>query len=196
MEKNRTKYLTRVAVLTAIAVALMLLEFVIPIFPGFLKFDASDVAALMGTFALGPIAGVIIEGLKNVIFMGLRGSMTGGVGEFANFVIGSAWMIPVGLIYKKNKNKKSAIIALAVGAVSMIVFAAAINYFVMLPLYAKIMPVEAIIGMGSAVNPNIVSLETLILFGITPFNIFKTVTISLITVLLYKRVSPVLHKNM
>ncbi|HAE61692.1 MAG TPA: ECF transporter S component [Eubacteriaceae bacterium] len=195
MQNSKTKFLTRVGVLSTIAFALMYLEFTVPIFPAFLKFDLSDVPALLGGFALGPLAGVIIELIKNLLFLLIKGTMTGGVGELANFVIGSAWVVPAAMIYRKNKTKKNAVKALAAGAISMIVVAALLNYYVMLPLYAKIMPIEAIIGMGAAVNPNIVSFETLVLFGITPFNIFKTSIVSLVTALMYKKVSPVLHKQ-
>jgi riboflavin transporter FmnP len=172
----------------------MYLEFSVPLFPAFLKFDLSDVPALLGGFALGPLAGTVIELIKNLLFLFIKGTTTGGVGELANFVIGTAWVVPAAIIYRKNKTKKNAIKALVAGAVSMVVAAALLNYFVMLPLYAKIMPIEAIIAMGSAVNPNIVSFETLVLFGITPFNIFKTSIVSVVTALMYKKVSPVLHK--
>ncbi|SHE66874.1 ECF transporter S component [Alkalibacter saccharofermentans] len=194
MQNSKTKFLTRVGVLSTIAFALMYLEFSVPLFPAFLKFDLSDVPALLGGFALGPLAGTIIELIKNLLFLLIKGTMTGGVGELANFVIGTAWVVPAAIIYRKNKTKKNAIKALVVGAVSMVVAAALLNYFIMLPLYAKIMPIEAIIAMGSAVNPNIVSFETLVLFGITPFNIFKTSIVSVVTALMYKKVSPVLHK--
>ncbi|MFZ7120556.1 MAG: ECF transporter S component [Eubacteriaceae bacterium] len=193
-ENNKTKYLTRIGVLSTIAFILMFIEFPIPIFPSFLKFDISDIPALLGAFAMGPIAGVIIELLKNILHVIVKGSETGGVGQLANFLIGSAWVIPVGVLYKRKKSKKYALISLAVGAGSMIIMAALANYYILLPFYAKIMPVEVIVGLGSAINAKIVDFATLILYGITPFNIFKTIVISLITIGLYKKVSPILHK--
>ncbi|HCX65423.1 MAG TPA: ECF transporter S component [Eubacteriaceae bacterium] len=194
MQKSKTVFLTRVAVLSTIAFVLMYLDFAIPIFPAFLKFDVSDVPALLGTFSLGPLAGVVIELIKNLLYVLIKGSETGGVGPFANFITGAAWMIPVGLIYKKHKTKKTALIALVAGAVSMIVAAGLANYFILLPFYAQIMPVEAIIALGSAVNDRIVDFGSLVLYGITPFNIFKTFVVSVITLLLYKKLSPILHK--
>ncbi|MBF7096597.1 ECF transporter S component [Alkalibacter mobilis] len=195
MKNNKTKFLTRVGVLSAIAFVLMYIDFPIAVlFPSFLKFDFSEVPALLGTFSMGPLAGVVIVFIKNVLIYLIKGSSTGGVGEIANFVISAAWMIPVGIIYKHEKSKKNAIKGMAVGAVTMIVVAAVANYFVMIPLYSKFMPIEAIIATGSAINPAIVSVESLILLGITPFNIFKTAVISLLTALIYKKVSPVLHR--
>jgi len=194
MQMNKTKYLVRVAVLSTIAFILMYIELPIPIFPSFLKFDASDIPALLGAFSMGPLAGVVIELLKNILHFALKGTETGGVGQLANFIIGSAWVIPIGLMYKHSKTKKNAVIGLALGAISMIIAAALANYFILLPFYAKIMPIEAIIGLGSVLNAKIVDFPTLILYGITPFNIFKTVIISIITLAIYKKISPILHR--
>ncbi|QSX08007.1 ECF transporter S component [Alkalibacter rhizosphaerae] len=195
MKNNKAKFLSRVGVLTAIAFVLMYLQFPIAmLFPAFLQFDFSEVPALLGTFSLGPLAGVVIVFLKNVLVYLIRGSFTGGVGELSNFIISAAWMIPVGLIYKKSKTKKNAIKGMVVGGLAMIVVAALSNYFVIIPLYAKIMPIEAIIGMGAAINPAISNVEMLILLGVTPFNIFKVTIVSLVTALVYKKVSPVLHR--
>lgn len=194
MTNNKTKYMVRVAVLGTMAFILMYFEFIIPIFPSFLKFDISDIPALLGAFSMGPLAGVIIEFLKNVLHIAIKGSDSGGVGNLANFLTGAAWVIPIGLYYKHKKSKKSAIFSLVIGAISMIVVAALFNYFILLPFYANIMPIEAIVALGAAVNDLIVDIPTLILFGITPFNIFKTTIVSIITILIYKKVSPVLHK--
>ncbi|MFZ7133718.1 MAG: ECF transporter S component [Eubacteriales bacterium] len=193
MTNSKTKYMVRIAVLSAIAFIFMYLEIGIPIFPGFLKFDFSDITSLLGAFSMGPLAGVLIQLFKNILIIAIKGSYTGGVGELANFFIGSAWMIPVALIYKRSKTRKNAVLSLAVGAVSMVVVAALANYFILLPFYAKIMPVEAIIEMGAVINAKIDNFFTLVLYGITPFNIFKTAAISIITVLIYKKVSPILH---
>lgn len=195
MKNNKAKFLSRVGVLTAIAFVLMYLQFPIAmLFPSFLQFDISEVPALLGTFSMGPLAGVIIVFLKNVLVYLIRGSFTGGVGELSNFIISAAWMIPVGLIYKNAKTKKNAVKGMVAGGLAMIVVAALSNYFVIIPLYAKIMPIEAIIAMGAAVNPAISNVEMLILLGVTPFNIFKVTVVSLVTALVYKKVSPVLHR--
>lgn len=195
MKNNKAKFLTRVGVLSAVAFVLMYLQFPIAmLFPAFLQFDVSEIPALLGTFSMGPLAGVVIALIKNVLVYLIRGSFTGGVGELSNFIISAAWMIPVGLIYQKAKTKKNAVKGMIVGGLTMIVVAALSNYFIIIPLYAKIMPIEAIIAMGAAVNPAISNVEMLILLGVTPFNIFKVTVVSLLTGLIYKKVSPVLHR--
>lgn len=193
----KTKLLAKAALLTIIAVVLQALEFLIPFLPfipPFLKFELSDIPAILGAFALGPAAGVGIEFVKNVIHFALGLNPTGGVGELANFIVGSALVIPAGIIYKKNKSKKSAIIGLAIGIVSMVIIAAIFNYTVLLPFYGKIMPIQAIIDMSAAVNPWIVDMKSLVIYGIIPFNIFKGLIVSILTLLIYKRISPILHR--
>lgn len=195
MASNKTRYLVRIAVLSTIAFILMYIDFPIPmLFPAFLKIDASDIPAILGAFSMGPVAGVLIELIKNILHFIVKGSETGGVGQLANFLIGCAWVIPIGLIYKRKKTKKNAIMGLIVGAVSMIVIAGVVNYYITLPFYETMMPMEAIVGMGSVVNPAIKDYFTLVLYGITPFNVLKTLSISIITMLMYKRISPILHK--
>lgn len=193
-KKLNVSTMTKVAMLSVIAFVLMQLELLIPIFPAFLKIDVSDLPALIGAFALGPFAGVAIEAVKNILH--LLQTTTGGVGELANFVIGSAIIVPAALIYKKNKSKKSAIIGLAIGTVAMAITGALANYFVLIPFYTAFMPIDAIVGMGTAVNHNINSVWDLVLLGILPFNLFKGVVLSVLTLILYKHLSPILHKGM
>ncbi|MFZ7134584.1 MAG: ECF transporter S component [Eubacteriales bacterium] len=194
MTNNKTKYMIRISLLSAIAFVLMYFDFAIPMFPSFLKFDISDIPALLGAFSMGPLAAVIIQLLKNILYIALKGTETGGVGPLANFLTGAAWVVPIGLYYKYKKNKRNAIVSLILGAISMIIVAALSNYFILLPFYAQIMPLKTIIAAGAAVNDWIVDIPTLILFGITPFNILKTTIVSIVTVLLYKKVSPILHR--
>lgn len=191
-KKMSVSQMTKIAMLSVLAFILMQIELIVPIFPAFLKIDISDLPALIGAFAMGPLAGVAIEAVKNMLH--LFQTSTGGVGELANFVVGIGIVVPAAMIYKRNKSKKSAIIGLAVGTIVMAIIGALANYFVMIPFYTNFMPIDAIIGMGSAVNESIVSLETLVLYGITPFNIFKGIVLSLLTLLLYKRISPILHR--
>lgn len=194
MRNPRTLFITKVGILAALATGLMFIETPVPFTPGFLKLDVSEVPVLLGTFALGPIAGILIELVKNLVHVAM-GSMTGGVGELANFLVGCAFLIPAGILYRRHKSRKSAVVALAAGSFAMIVTAGLLNLFVMLPLYAKFMPVEAIIAMGSIINPMITDYGTLVLLGITPFNIVKCVVLSILTLLIYKRVSPLLHRG-
>ena len=126
--------------------------------------------------------------------MVFKGSTTAGVGDFANFLIGCAFIVPAGLIYSKKKNKKRAVIGMTVGAVFMVVAGCFLNAFVLLPAYGKAfgMPIDALIGMGTAANPAITSLTTFAVLAVAPFNLLKAVIVSVITLLLYKYISPIL----
>ena len=186
--------MTKIAMLSVLAFVLMQFELILPIFPSFLKIDVSDLPALIGAFAMGPFAGIAIEAVKNLLH--LMQTTTGGVGELANFVIGCSLAVPAAIIYKKHKSKKSAIVGLTVGTIAMTIVGALANYFVMIPFYTAFMPIDAIIELGTIINPKIISVETLVLFGIVPFNIFKGIVLSVLTLLLYKRISPILHKGL
>lgn len=190
-----TAKLIKISLLGAISFVLMALDFALPIFPSFLKIDLGDIPSLIGGFALGPVAGILIQLIKNLLKLVIMGSQTGSVGEIANFFIGSAFVAVSSVIYKHHKGIKSAVLACILGTLSMTLLGALANYFVMIPLYAKFMPMDAIIGMGSAINPAIHDLFTFVLYAIVPFNIFKGVLISLITLGLYKKISPLLKNK-
>ena len=188
--------LVKISLLVAIAFILMLFEFPIPGFPPFLKLDLSDLPALIGGFALGPVAGVIIEGGKVILNLVFHGSYTGGVGEFANFLVGGSFVFVASYIYHKNKTKKNAIIGLISGTIVMTIVGAVFNYFVLIPLYATIMGGMAnVIGASAEGNSNISSLTGIIVLGITPFNIIKGAIVSFITFVSYKRISPLLNRE-
>lgn len=193
-KKLSVSKMTKIAMLSVLAFVLMQFELMLPIFPSFLKIDVSDLPALIGAFAMGPIAAIAIEAVKNLLH--LMQTTTGGVGELANFAIGCSIAVPAAIIYGKSKSKKSAIIGLAVGTVCMTVVGALANYFVIIPFYTAFMPIEAIVELGTIINPAINSVATLVLFGIVPFNIFKGIVLSVLTLLLYKRISPILHKGL
>lgn len=184
--------MTKVAMLSVLSFVLIQFELIVPIFPGFLKIDASDLPALIAGFAMGPLAGIAVEAIKNMLH--LFQTSTGGVGELANFLIGTAMVAPAALIYKHSKSRRTAMIGLIVGTVAMAAVGALANYFVLIPFYTNFMPIEAIVGMGTAVNASINSIETLVLFGIVPFNLFKGVVLSALTLVLYKHISPILSK--
>lgn len=196
MRNTKINKLVKISVLSTIAFLLMFIELPIPIFPGFLKLDISDLPALIGGFALGPIAGIIIELLKNVLHGVFKGS-TGFVGEFANFAVGSVLVIVSSYIYTRKKNKKNAILGLAVGTVVMSIVAGVFNYYILLPLYETILnfPIKEIVAVGSKINPNITDLNSFILWAIVPFNVLKGVVVSCITGVIYKSVSPILHED-
>lgn len=195
MKKNNLAYITKISVLAVIAALLMLLEFPLPFAPSFYEIDLSEIAVLIAGFALGPVAGVLTELLKILLNLIMNGTATAFVGEISNFFIGISFVLPASIIYKQKKTLSRAVIGMVVGTASLAVLGALINYYIMIPAYAKFfMPMEAIINMGNAVNGSIDSLWTLILFATIPFNLLKGVITSLATVLIYKRVSPVLHK--
>lgn len=199
---TKTKYIVKIAILSALATIVMYIESPIPFMPAFLKLDLSEIVVLLGGFSLGPVAGILIELVKNLVH--ITSSMTGGVGELANFIVGCAFVVPAAAIYKKNKSIKTALLGLAAGSVLMVIVATIVNYFVLIPLYIEIFAKEynitadqslkGIVDMGTKNNKSIVDLRTLVMYGIIPFNIVKTAIVSILTFISYKKVSPLLHK--
>ena len=190
-----TRMIVCVGMLAAISTILMLFEFPLPFLaPGFYELDFSEVPILIGAFALGPVAGVLTELVKVLLNLVINGTQTPFVGEFANFVMGCAFVVPASVIYKRKKNRQHAMLGLAAGTVIMSVAAVFINALVLLPAYAKAfgMPVDAFVQMGTAINPAINGIWTFVLLAVAPFNLIKGVLVSVITVLLYKHISPIL----
>lgn len=190
-KKMSLSVMIKVSLLAVIGLILMFLEVSIPIFPVFLKLDLSDLPAMIAGFAFGPLAGIATELIKNMLH--LFRTTSGGVGELANFLVGSALVAPAAMIYLKNKTKKGAFIGMAVGTVCMVIVGVLANKFIILPFYAKIMPLEAIIDMAAQANPSIVDMNSLILFAIAPFNFLKGLGISVITAMIYKYVHRLLQ---
>ena len=197
-QKLNTRMIAQIGMLGAIAVVLMLFEIPLPFAPSFYEIDFSEVPVLIGCFSMGPLAGVLIELIIIVLNLCINGTMTAGVGEAANFVIGCALVLPAAFIYKRKKTKKGAIIGLVTGTLFMTISGCFINAYVMLPTYAKAfgMPIEALVEMGSAVNANITDLLTFVMFAVVPFNLLKGVLVSMIVLLIYKKISPILKMNM
>ena len=137
------------------------------------------------------------ELVKVLVKLLLKGTTTAFVGDFANFAVGCSFILPASLVYHAKPGKKSALIGLVVGTLCMTVFGSAFNAVYLLPKFAALygMPLEAIIGMGTKVNAHITSVSTLVLFAVVPFNLLKGAVVSLLTFLLYKRISPLLHKG-
>ena len=195
---NKTRKLVEIGMLGAIATVLMLFEFPIPfIAPPFYELDFSEVPVLVGAFALGPVAGATIELVKILINLLINGTATAFVGEIGNYLLGCSFIIPAALIYKKKKSKKTALAAMIVGTIVMTVFGCILNAYVLLPTYAAAfgMPIDAIIGMGSAINGNISDVMTFVIIAVAPFNIIKGLVVSVITLLIYKHISPILKGN-
>lgn len=192
-----THYITYTAIFSCMAGVLMLVE--IPLFfaPGFYKMDLSELPVLICTFYLGPVAGVVAELLKVMIKLLLKGTTTAFVGDFANFAVGCSFVLPASVIYHARPSKKTALLGLIAGTLVMTVFGSAFNAIYLLPKFAQLfgMPLEVIVGMGTKVNSAINSVSTLVLFAVVPFNLLKGTVVSLLTFLLYKRISPILHRN-
>ena len=195
--ENSIKTLAKIAIMAAIAVVIMLVSFPLPsIAPSFYKLDFSEVAVLIGSFALGPVAGIAIEALKILLNLVFNGTNTAFIGEFANFLMGCALVVPAGVIYQKNRTRKGAITGIVVGIVCMVIAGDLLNYFLLIPAYVSIahFPLEAIIAAGTKIFPFINSTLSLVLVCVTMFNLVKGVLVGTITALVYKRVSPLLKK--
>ncbi|MBP3728872.1 MAG: ECF transporter S component [Lachnospiraceae bacterium] len=192
MEKKilSTRNMVVIAILGAAAGLLMLVELPLTfVAPNFYKLDISELPVMIGTFALGPWAGVLIELVKLLVKFVIKGSSTGGVGELANFLIGCAMVIPAGILYRLRKTKKQAVLALLFGTLSMALAGMVMNAVVLLPFYANIMPLDTIISLGTAIFPQVNSVWSFALWCVVPFNLIKGLLISVLTMLLYKRVS-------
>lgn len=182
--------LTVTAIMSAVAYVLMILEFNVPFTPTFLKFDFSDLPAFVTAFALGPVWGVAVELVKNVLH--LLFTHTAGVGELANFIIGSCIVFPAGLVYKLRKNRSSAVIGALVGAVFAAVASFPVNYFITYPFYAGFMGMDNIIAAYNAIIPAIDSLPKALLIINLPFTLFKGIINAVITFVIYKKLSPII----
>lgn len=192
--KLNLRMVVQIAMLGAIAVVLMMFEIPLGFAPSFYKLDFSEVPVLLGTFSMGPVAGVLIELIKILLNLLINGTYTAGVGEFANFGIGCALVVPAGIIYKRKASRTNAVIGLVIGTIVMAIVGGAFNAYVLIPLYSKaIMPMDTIISMGNQINPNITGLTTFIMFAVVPFNLVKGVIVSIMTILLYKYLRPFLH---
>lgn len=194
---SKARSVSYVAIFSAIGAVLMFLE--IPLFfaPSFYELDLSEIPVLICTFYLGPVAGVVCELVKILLKLLLKGTSTAFVGDFANFFVGCAFVLPASVIYHCKKSRRSAIIGLAVGTLVMTVFGSAFNALYLLPKFAQLfgMPMDVIIGMGTKVNSHITSVFTMVLFAVVPFNLLKGVVVSILTLLLYKRVEKLFFRE-
>lgn len=196
MSKSTTsnvRKLTGTAMLAAVATVLMYLEFPIPIMPAFIKMDISELPALIAGFAYGPVSGIAVCLIKNLIK--LPSTSTAAVGELFNFVMGALFVGTASIIYKLKKTRAGAIIGSVAGALVMAVVAVPYNYFVVYPAYVVMyhMPLEAIIGMYQAINPNVDGLLTCLLTFNLPFTFFKGMVDAVLCFLIYKPLSGILH---
>lgn len=189
---DRVRALTVTAMLSAVAFVLMFLDFSIPfLIPSFVKMDASELPGLLAAFSLGPVYGVAVCLVKNLIHLAI--STTGGVGELCNFLLGVFFVLPAGLIYQRSKTRKGALAGALVGAVCMAVLSIPLNYYITYPFYSNFMPIEIIIGKYQKLRPSVNGLlECLILFN-APFTLLKGLIVTVLCFLIYKPLSPILH---
>lgn len=184
--------ITILAVCAAIATVLHIFDFPLPFLaPGFYKVDFSELPVLLCGFYLGPTGAVGCEMLKILLKLLLKGTSTAFVGDFANFVVGCALVIPATAVYFAKRSRKSALIGLAIGCVVMTVFGSLFNGIYLLPKFSQLfgLPLDKIVAMGGAINPAVSSVTTLVVLAVAPLNLLKSVTVSVLTMLLYKRVA-------
>ena len=187
---SSVRYMSVTAMLSAVAFILMFLDFSVPFMPAFIKMDLSELPALIGAFAMGPVCGILICLIKTVLHLFI--TTTGGVGELSNFLLGVAFVLPAGLIYRHKKSRRSALIGSLLGAVIMGVFSVVSNYFLVYPVYYNFMPEEAVLGAYQVIVPSVKSiLQCLVCFNM-PFTIVKGLFSVVITFLVYKHISPIL----
>jgi riboflavin transporter FmnP len=191
-----TRSLVKMAVLAALGAILMLIEVRLPVFPGILKLELGDLPALLGSLAMGPLAGVIIELLKNIMNLLLDFTFTFGVGELSNFIVGSAFVASASIVYQRSRDKRGLLLGLLTGIFCMTLTACFSNYYIVIPAYMKAggFSLEKIVELFAMANSRITDLRTIILYAIVPFNLIKSTVVSIVALLLYNRVLPVLHR--
>ncbi len=191
---SRTHKLVITAMLGAAAFVLQLLEFPIPfLIPSFVQMDFSELPALLATFSIGPVSGVSVCLIKNVVKVIFK-TTTGGVGELCNFLIGAALVVPAGLLYRRMKTRKGALIGSLAGAVCMGILSVPINYFISYPIYTAFMPLDVIISMYQELIPSVNGLLSCLVIFNLPFTMLKGLLCSALCFAVYKPLSPLLHK--
>ena len=189
---TKARYISIVGICAAIATVLHMLDFpLLFLAPEFYKVDLSELPVLLCGFYLGPTATVACEGLKIILKLLFKGTSTAFVGDFANFAVGCSLVLPATIIYHSHKSKHSAIIGLVVGSLIMSIFGSAFNAIYLLPKFAQLygIPLDVIIGMGTKINGSIHNVTTFVMICVAPLNLLKSSVVSVLTMLLYKRVA-------
>lgn len=191
-----TRKVAMIGMFSAIAMILHLFDFPLPFAPTFYKLDFSELPILVGTFAFGPAAGVMMEFVKILLKLCIKGTSTAFVGDLANFVVGCSFILPASVIYTFRKSKKSAVTGCIVGTLCMTIFGTALNAVYLLPAFAVMyhMPLEELLAMGSAINPLVTegSIVSFVVACVAPLNLIKGASVSLVTLLIYKPLSPII----
>lgn len=193
--RMKVKKIAFIGLMGAVSAVLMLLRFPIPFMPPFLSFDLSGVMEMMGGMMFGPLEALCIIVVKILLQLVMQGSMSLGTGELQNFILSSAYVLPAVLIYHRKKTKKSAIAVMAVSSIIVAVVAVITNLYLIIPFYVKLfgMSMDDIISMCSAVNPAMKDTMSLVIFGLVPFNLIKYGATSIVTFIIYKRLSGVIR---
>ena len=192
---NSEKILTtRKIAMIAVAGVMMLLELPMPFAPSFYKIDPSELPVLICGFAFGPVAGVLTEFVKIIVKLLFKPTSTAFVGELANFCVGCSMILPATIIYHVRKKKSNALIGCITGTLVMAIFGTLFNAVYLLPAFAKMygMPLEALIGMGTAINPNVTNVFSFVALCVAPLNLIKGAAVSTLTFVMYKPLSPIL----
>ena len=194
-KRVNVRNMTVTAMLSAIAFVLMFLDTAVPLMPNFIKLDLSELPALIASFALGPVYGVVVCLIKNLLHLFM--TQTGGVGELSNFILGVAFVLPAGLIYYRKKTKKRAIIGAFVGALLMAAVSFPSNLFIVYPVYYNFMPKEAIIAAYQALAPfaKLDSIAKCLLMFNVPFTFVKGLLSAVITIFIYQPLRPLIKGN-
>lgn len=187
---QRIRFIVVTAMLGALSAVLMMLSFSVPFMPSFIKMDFSEMPALIASFSMGPVSGVLVCLIKNLINVTM--TTTGGVGELSNFVLGVCLVLPAGLIYRRRKNRKSALLGALIGSLVMALVSLPSNYFVMYPVYSKFKPIDQIVGMYQAIFPGVDGLFSCLLLFNVPYTFLKGAIDTLLTFLIYKHISPLI----
>ena len=191
-----TKKIAVIGIFSAIAVVLHLLDFPLPFAPGFYKLDFSEIPVMVGSYAFGPVAGVMIEFIKILLKLVIKGTSTAFIGDLANFVVGCSFILPASIIYRFRRTRKTAIVSCAVGTATITAFGTLFNAVYLLPAFSKFygMPLDTIIGMGTSINASIKDVATFVFFAVAPLNLIKGAAVSVVTLLLYKPLMKALRK--
>lgn len=190
-QKLTTRQIALIGMLAGISAVLMYVKFPLPFMPPFMDYDPSAIVEMVGGFALGPIAAVLIVILKILLKLALQGTSSAFTGEIQNILISCAYVVPAAVIYRFGKNKKAAIKGMLVGVMCSAVVASLTNVYMIIPFYVELMgmSMDSIIGMTNKLNANVTDMTSLVFWGIIPFNLIKFGVNSLITALIYKKVS-------
>lgn len=192
-----TRKMTMIGMFSAIAMILHLIDFPLPFAPAFYKVDFSEIPVMIGTFAFGPVSGVMIEACKILLKLAVKGTSTAFVGELANFVVGCSLILPASILYEFKKTKGSAVFGVVAGTLCMTVFGTLFNAVYLLPAFAALYgtPMEELIAMGAAINPSITNVTTFVWFAVAPLNLLKGTVVSGITMAVYKPLSVVIKSG-